>query len=439
MKHIYHIYIRKLRVLTRQQILFGSLGIIIGVSVVCVRPVFANEGLVGQVVEMLKEKVGFGYSLDSTEYIFEKETPNYKAFSGTQNPFGGHRIVLERDGTSVELAFLTANALDERLATGVLGESVVALTPQEDTLLADVEGMLIRESSASAQGRIPLPDSFFTSFERDRIASAASLLNRIDPVLGEATGSGQLALSREAQDFALLIRIKSFRIAQHELDIDMKLAAVNRDLSAIMSQATLKEEPSERVVTFHNIAMGADLDYRLRESGIRQQVVLRDAEKRYKNFIFLIKKSGLTVYDVGGGVWYFRTRTGADIMRIPKGYATDAAGTFTNNVDLVITEQPDVGEVMVVSVSPDWLAAPERVFPVVVETSLEITPEFRDGKNGVGPSVTSNPTATGSPTPMLLPSPTGIPAMISGVPSLEPVPESSNSATLSGEGDVSYE
>lgn len=436
MKQTYHIYIRKLRpLLTRQRIIFGSFGILIGISTVFVRPVFAQESIVGQVVEILREKVGFGYSPDSTTYIFEKDTPNYKAFSGTQNPFGGHRIMLERDGSSVELAFLTANALDQP-QTGVLGQSVVTLTPAQDRLLTEAEEILTRESSASAQGRTPVPDDFFAPGELDRIASASALLDTVSPVLGTASNSAELSgMSPEAKDFALLLRLKSFRISQHALDIDMKLTEVNRDLSAIMSKAALVEEANERVVTFHNVAMGADLDYRLREYGIRQQIILNDKDKLYKNFVFILKKSRVTSYDVGGGVWYFRTPEGKNLMRIPKGWAADATGAFTNDVDVLITQQPDVGEVMVISVSHDWLMSPDRVFPVTVETSVEITPEFRDGKQAVPvsptPAPTEIPVVTSSPSATIMPTATVEPTL-TPTPALETDVISTQSATQSG-------
>lgn len=357
-----------------------------------VNPVYA-QGLVGQVIELLREKAGFGYS-DGDGFVFAKHTPNYRAFAGVTDPIGGHRIRLERDGAFVELSYVSS-AFGYRNAQNERG-GAVKLTTAQQRLLTAAEDLLYRQSTFSAQGRIPVPpEQRMTDEERAVVMAADELLARLANV-AEATQSGGL-LSQEALDFALLLRLKAFLIRQLSLDVDVKLAEVAHEVSSIVSQATLIEEPGERKVSFVNIAPEVTMDYRLNEAGIRQQIILNSVKKAYSVFTFKLNISGLSYTEKGKGVWYFADAKNRSIMRVPKGWAKDSLGTFTNDVDIVLAKEKDVGDVYRVLVPEQWLNAPERVFPVIVETGIEIVPEMRQGAATITPTDSVAPTVTAAP------------------------------------------
>lgn len=362
-----------------RQIIFGISVIVLFISVMFfARPVFAQS--VGQVIETLKEKMGFGYDPDFSEYIFSKDTPNYRAFAGTISPAGGHRIVLERDGSSLGLSFISADVAGQDTSY-VLGD-IAPLTEKDQLILDIAEDLLLVQASVSSQGRVPPPPEYqLTDGEREMVASAAAILGLATE--GDASASVESVrfaeLSQEAQDFSLLLALKSNKIKRLSLDVDLQLADISRDMSSIMSQAKLVEEPAERIVLFTNIAMGMDLVYRLNEAGIRQQIVLNDSKKIYDTYLFKIEKTALIPEEKKSGVWYFRSLGNEPLLRIPKSWATDASGKFTNNVNISVSHMKDVGEVLTVTVASEWLTAPERLFPVTIHTALEVVPEKREG------------------------------------------------------------
>ncbi len=424
-RRILHIYIACIAAVSRRNLFFIGAIAAVAVALIATRPVVA-QGL-GSVIETLKEKIGFGYDPDLTDYVFSKDTPNYRAFAGAAEPFGAHKILLSRDDSSLELQFISADTSGR----DVLGDSV-SLTPDQLDTLNRAEDVLLREASASAEGRLPLPPELRpTDTERQLIASAAAIIGFEYPVpdteasgSATATESARPALLLEAQDFALLLAVKDYRIRSMALDVDLKLADIKKNVSSLVSHAALVEEPGERVVRFDGITRGLTIDYRLVESGIRQQIVVTGADNPYTTFRFGIVKHGLIPEPLGGGVWYFRTLKNERIMRVPKAWASDASGKFTNSVEIKIGRVRDLGEVMTVIVSPEWLTAPERVYPVIVETALEIVPEIRHGKPGYKPPKhvkgSSQPTTE----------PTAVPT---AVPTLRPtvtVPEASGSAAI---------
>lgn len=359
------------------------------------RPAFA-QGFLGQMLEIFKEKIGFSYSSDSTKFIFSKDTPNYRSFAGSVDPIGGHRIMLERDGTSIELSFLSAkNAGDQ--SSNPSPDTITSVSDVQQMTLDTAESILLRLSSASAQGRTPVaPSQSATPDERAIIVNAESVLNSLSP---PQTPSASPTLTSEAKDFSLLLRIKSFKIDQLSLAVDRKLEDISKDVSTVVSQAQLVDEPTERKVTFHNINKGLDLDYRLNERGIRQQIILQNKDQIYTIYQFNLESTGLIYKDVGHGVWYFNTLSGNNIMRIPKAWATDADGKHTNDVEVSIEVVKNIGKVLTVTVSSDWLSSPERIFPIIVETAIEVVPEIR--KNQTIPSSTPSPSIKNADMPSI--------------------------------------
>jgi len=114
---------------------------------------------------------------------------------------------------------------------------------------------------------------------------------------------------------------------------------------------------------------------------IEEEIVLKTPEQVQRaadnGFSFELNIANLTFRDMGGGVWYFY-KDREPIFRIPKSYAQDAKGRFTNDVTLRVEKKEEGKAVAYLTFDDkDWLTSPERTLPIVTKLSLEVVPEKR--------------------------------------------------------------
>lgn len=341
-----------------------------------VRTVFAEE--IGNVVDGISQKLGFEFGSNTPKFIFSKLTPNYVAYAGDEESLSGHKARLERDGSKIDLQFIAANILQQSE-----GEQQITLTHDEVKILDTAEQHLEQNASDSA---ILMPAiALLQQYTNKEISS--------DPTL-------------------LLIQLKAFKIQRLSLDIDLKLADLSREVSTVMSRAKLVEEERERVVTFSDNALGLEILYRLNEGGMHQEIHVATKENTHSQFYFEIDSHGLIYKNMGNGVWYFYDGIGA-VFRLPKGYAKDAAGMLSNDVQAKI-EKNNGKDILTFVIPQSWMTDESRVYPVTVFTGIEVIPELRQGNRGPLPqlfsatpqiqnevpsvSITASPTATATAT-----------------------------------------
>lgn len=120
-------------------------------------------------------------------------------------------------------------------------------------------------------------------------------------------------------------------------------------------------------------------------NNIEEKIILQtpaEVQKLAKEGItFELNTWGLTFKDVGKGVWYFYNSNNEAIFRIPKGYAIDAAGLFTNDVSVNVFNQQEGGATKTLAQliigDKNWLTSPTRVLPITSQLVLEVIPEKR--------------------------------------------------------------
>lgn len=171
----------------------------------------------------------------------------------------------------------------------------------------------------------------------------------------------------------VLDRIQSLiqSIEKHSDEIDQMLTG-GLYMPPQVTAARLVDTPSERSVMYEHIAPGMDIRYRLDEGGIKEEIFLHDASHIYTSFVYSYDAHGLSVESVGSGVWYFSDTAADSVFRIPKGWAKDAAGAFTNDVTIDVRDS-----VLVMHINEQWVSSEDRVFPIVIDSSIEIVPEKR--------------------------------------------------------------
>lgn len=130
--------------------------------------------------------------------------------------------------------------------------------------------------------------------------------------------------------------------------------------------------------TYSNPWPGADVTYRLMGSGIKLDIVLRDASAPASFTFDLVERGNVTPVLTGdGGVW-FQGADGQMVGRIHPPTVKDAAGA-EGPVRLVWA---DAAGTVTLEVDQAWLADPARVWPVTVDpTTTTIQPDAAAGKD----------------------------------------------------------
>lgn len=384
----------------------------------------AQETLL-QIVSAISQKTGFGYSVDSPDFIFEKQTPYYAAFAGDQSSLGGHRVRLLRDGASVDVIFVSATSdLPTPTASMQIPSDQIEILDQARSIL---ESSL--ESTASAVATESAQLDRETIQQAEYILDAYATGQIISDVAEIRLSSPSAQVSTQQQydaDVLLLVKLKALHIHILSFDLDLKLADLSREVSTVVSRATLIENGRDRIVSFSDSAVGVDMTYRLSEAGMHQDIVLKDRSDAHSAFVFRLIPKELTYKDVGGGVWYFYTSDGKPLMRLSKPYATDAEGAVQNAVDIQLQHSIREGHSMTITVPNTWLTDPSRVYPITVSIALEIVPELRGVQTPLEPTPTSEASPSASPTA----SPFATPTLF-----VSPNIDATQSATISAELD----
>jgi len=396
-------------------------------TIVSSRQVHGQE-FIGNMLESLKEKLGFNYSLNSTQpFIFSKDTPNYRAFAGDRKSGGDNRIMLEKDGFKIEMTFLSAKFTDSKPAS-----------PSPSLILDNG-----KETSPSTQVSKDKEATESTGFMVNKEATVSALMNQIQQQM-------------ENIDTGLK-------------DLSQKIDTLRQDVSQIVSKAKLVEGKRERKVSYNDILIDIDMVYRLNEGGIKQEIIMKKKDKLKNSFTFILSPDDLVYRDLGHDIWYFYDASGSAMMRLPKSFAKDQKSALTSKVTIQIAKLKGQNH-LTVNVPADWITDPARVFPITVYTALEVIPERRAGYRGQIPSLSlasssavlsaqtaslsaeiasssstfSTPSATLAPTtslaspsailllsPTLSPSPTLTPSPILISPTIYPASEDESSATNS--------
>ncbi|MEU7167301.1 LamG-like jellyroll fold domain-containing protein [Streptomyces morookaense] len=129
------------------------------------------------------------------------------------------------------------------------------------------------------------------------------------------------------------------------------------------------------VITYPDVRPSADLQYIASSSSVKETILLKskDAPTEWR---FPLRTDGLTAKLDEQGAVVFADKDGKQRARMPAGWMEDShrdehanQGEISSGVRYRL--EPDHGrQVLVVTLDKDWLNAPERVFPVKVDPSV---------------------------------------------------------------------
>ncbi len=138
--------------------------------------------------------------------------------------------------------------------------------------------------------------------------------------------------------------------------------------TALPLEEQLQPQKISSRVTYENVWPGVDLQYYNYGYNIKESIIVREPQKKYR-YSFLLNLEGLTpVLRENGNIDLF-DREEKLVYQIPAPYMTDAAQAVSHRAVYELTNTTD-GYVLTVEADPEWINAEDRQFPVVIDPTL---------------------------------------------------------------------
>ncbi|MEU0566878.1 DNRLRE domain-containing protein [Nonomuraea sp. NPDC005983] len=146
-------------------------------------------------------------------------------------------------------------------------------------------------------------------------------------------------------------------------------------------QITPKVEGS--TVTYPGVWDGVDLVYRLTSEGVKEYLVLTGPPAAGASYAFTVKTGGMRAQARPDGAIAFLGPDGTAAFTIPKPFMIDSEKDATSpygwrSSEAVRQEVSQQGSEATITLTPDagWLAAPERKWPVVIDPTIRLQPDW---------------------------------------------------------------
>ena len=125
---------------------------------------------------------------------------------------------------------------------------------------------------------------------------------------------------------------------------------------------------------FQNADEYVDLDYKIEGNNIKENIVVKEKSDKY-NFYFSFHVSGFEtkVFDNGNYIEFYKKQSGESenpefVMNPP--FMCDANGSRSDAVHYALETIDDENYIFSINADPEWINAPERVFPICIDPQL---------------------------------------------------------------------
>ncbi len=131
----------------------------------------------------------------------------------------------------------------------------------------------------------------------------------------------------------------------------------------------------DNYVAYRNIYDGVDFVYAVENAAVKEYIVLNDisAPLEYE-FAFNIPDHTVKTNEYGRIV--FVDREGNIEFELTEPFAVDAAGTYTDNVECIISDVSEDSCIIKIAISPNYFNDSRRAFPIIIDPSIMITGEL---------------------------------------------------------------
>ncbi|WP_162606077.1 DNRLRE domain-containing protein, partial [Jiangella aurantiaca] len=206
----------------------------------------------------------------------------------------------------------------------------------------------------------------------------------IDTRIGNADHEG-FSHGNSTNNFGSFFGTSSDRLVRFEVgnrNLTLGVAGERRDLTPAVEGNS---------VTYADVFGTADLVYRVEPTGLKEEIVLEEPPEE-ATFTFELQMGGVVAREQeDGSIGFFRPGgEGPAVFEIPKPFMFDSTDTADQPIGTVRSEevtqsveQRGANIVLTVTADQEWLANPDRVYPVVIDPTIELEPTAGQGQDAM--------------------------------------------------------
>ncbi len=178
----------------------------------------------------------------------------------------------------------------------------------------------------------------------------------------------------KAQDYAYENRANNVKVRFSEKATGNKLGQIRQNLFSLdwslLDGKEVAGNTSRNTITYSGIAENTDLRYTVDGSALKEEIIL-NSPAAPAEFKFVLDLKNLT-YKAreDGSIDFVEPRTGTTVWVMPKPFMYDARGERSEAVTAGLAEE-NGKPVLTVKADGEWLSAPDRQFPVVIDPTLQ--------------------------------------------------------------------
>lgn len=197
-----------------------------------------------------------------------------------------------------------------------------------------------------------------------------------DVELALSAGSAQLAsISYDGYTVSLTLRIRSGSVSMRESAeaAARSIASITANVKQLESvaekgsfQAKITPKNLSSSLTYSGILNGADLEYIVAESSLKENIIVKAKAAEYV-YEFTLDAGGLTPELTSSGSIELKDGSGTTVFVIPAGYMIDADGESSMEVEYTLSSAADGKYILTVSADADWMNDTKRAFPVTID------------------------------------------------------------------------
>lgn len=274
-----------------------------------------------------EEKKSYGEELLEGEFLILGKHPDFQVYFGDRAKGGKHRVKVLKEGLSFEFAFLEATGTDQAGEEALLGINTANSDYQEAT-----------SSALSKEG-----------LSKEQKQALENIEAQIEDIkLHQATLSAKLVEAKKEAasiDKAIKQIVPGTNIGFDELD------------------------KKQMIVRNSQVEPGMDIYYWKKENNLREKIIIRKPPL-FSKLVFSLNTEGLTAFNIGSGVIYFKDKKGQNIFRITKGYIKDLTNAFSNEVETKVENNQ-----LIHQLDQKWLNSPDRVYPLSLYFDFQLLEE----------------------------------------------------------------
>ena len=201
-----------------------------------------------------------------------------------------------------------------------------------------------------------------------------------DVSLAVSAGAGRLATLSYGDYSVSLTPQFSFDAARPAKAYESVVAAASvagqvKTLKSSVKESSFEEKILPKnlssAVTYDGILNGADLEYIINETSLKENIIVREAASEYV-YRLLLDSGSLTPHLTEMGSIELRGKEDEAVFVIPAGIMFDAEGESSRAVHYDVEPNGEGKYTLTVTADAEWMNAPERAFPVTIDHPVHI-------------------------------------------------------------------